>query len=313
MEETKRCPYCGEEILAVAKKCKHCGEWLETKEPEKEKKACPVCGEMVDVDIYVCPYCKELTHFNEGDNDDRIVNISPNTRANKGSRRKSLVFYNFLPIIFGCIIFACIYGIEQCEKEKDHKEYVEWQKKQAQQLGDVFKQHEEETFQILTKSPWYGKNSINEHHTEDGWNIFINGIMNSKKTYMNNKDYTEIGTLAVNITYTNSSLKWKAEGEIKINESGMVTEFSSVSMTEKTTNFSGEIVTTKIVYNNTGADNEELAMSVRLLLNEIIKAAQNLDEKSIYHIKTLNDTSLILEEGTIHEPTGVMLTYKRNI
>lgn len=25
---TKRCPCCGEEILTVAKKCKHCGEWL---------------------------------------------------------------------------------------------------------------------------------------------------------------------------------------------------------------------------------------------------------------------------------------------
>ena len=27
--ETKKCPYCGEEILAAAQKCKHCGEWLE--------------------------------------------------------------------------------------------------------------------------------------------------------------------------------------------------------------------------------------------------------------------------------------------
>lgn len=29
MEEKKLCPYCGKEILKVAKKCKHCGEWLD--------------------------------------------------------------------------------------------------------------------------------------------------------------------------------------------------------------------------------------------------------------------------------------------
>ena len=27
----KQCPYCGEEILAVAIKCKHCGEWFDSK------------------------------------------------------------------------------------------------------------------------------------------------------------------------------------------------------------------------------------------------------------------------------------------
>lgn len=64
MAETKRCPFCGEEILSVAIKCKHCGEWLEKKEAEKEKKACPVCGEMVDADLEVCPCCDEPTGFN---------------------------------------------------------------------------------------------------------------------------------------------------------------------------------------------------------------------------------------------------------
>lgn len=29
MAETKRCPFCGEEIMVTAKKCKHCGEWLD--------------------------------------------------------------------------------------------------------------------------------------------------------------------------------------------------------------------------------------------------------------------------------------------
>lgn len=42
-ETTKACPYCGEQILTTAIKCKHCGEFLEKKpqeetQPVKKKK-----------------------------------------------------------------------------------------------------------------------------------------------------------------------------------------------------------------------------------------------------------------------------------
>lgn len=61
-QEKKNCPYCGEEILAIAKKCKHCGEWLNNVETQKEEKPmvpCPICGEMIEEDISQCPYCHE--------------------------------------------------------------------------------------------------------------------------------------------------------------------------------------------------------------------------------------------------------------
>lgn len=49
MEEKKLCPFCGQEINATAKKCIHCGKWLEKK--------CPACGEWIKIDANKCRYC----------------------------------------------------------------------------------------------------------------------------------------------------------------------------------------------------------------------------------------------------------------
>lgn len=59
-QDIKNCPYCGEKILAVAVKCKHCGEWL-PKEQEVKKKLipCSVCGEEIEEGTRICPYCNE--------------------------------------------------------------------------------------------------------------------------------------------------------------------------------------------------------------------------------------------------------------
>ena len=105
MEETKRCPYCGEEILAVAKKCKHCGEWLEKKEPAKEKKACPICGELVDADLDICPYCNEP--INDMINTEVIpepINQKPLPPIN--DVLKAEPYKNYVKLAFGAVVLG---------------------------------------------------------------------------------------------------------------------------------------------------------------------------------------------------------------
>lgn len=97
----KRCPYCGEEILAVAKKCRHCGEWLE-KDNTTKQIVCPICGEMIDDGLETCPICHE-----------RIKENKQNLRADTSisyfliANKKVLIMIS-LVILMATIIFILI-------------------------------------------------------------------------------------------------------------------------------------------------------------------------------------------------------------
>jgi hypothetical protein len=68
MDDTHPCPYCGETILRVAKKCKHCGEFLERK-PEAGGMTiihCPDCGKDVSSRAPACPNCGRPINMKSG-------------------------------------------------------------------------------------------------------------------------------------------------------------------------------------------------------------------------------------------------------
>jgi transcription elongation factor Elf1 len=111
MEETKRCPYCGEEIKASAKKCRFCGEWLDKAPAEKKMIVCPICGEQIEEGTDVCPHCHEhvggssaLQDGQVNTSDDGAQNQTDNEDASgqdDGSMRKRKnLLYIAIAVIF---------------------------------------------------------------------------------------------------------------------------------------------------------------------------------------------------------------------
>lgn len=114
MTETRICPFCGKEILAVAKKCKHCGKWLDDK--SEEFVCCPTCGEKVKKGTTICPHCNEpMDGIDKGqtvsEKQDLLANSSefqeqPKHGFTKKSTSKNIVWV--ASAIFGILVIVSV-------------------------------------------------------------------------------------------------------------------------------------------------------------------------------------------------------------
>ena len=88
----KTCKYCGGEVIDTAKKCKHCGKWL-NKESETtqikniqkmntEIKTCPHCGKTVLPTVKKCKYCGSWINSENKKNIASKKNFSQNSETN---------------------------------------------------------------------------------------------------------------------------------------------------------------------------------------------------------------------------------------
>lgn len=102
--KTTTCPFCGEEIMVTAKKCKHCGKWIEKK--------CPQCGEWIKAEAKKCKHCGSWFNKYAKEKYERSTTIStPSSQSNNITREEldeAIDKYND-DSEAGCIMYAeCI-------------------------------------------------------------------------------------------------------------------------------------------------------------------------------------------------------------
>ncbi len=310
MEETKKCPYCGEEILAVAKKCKYCGEWLDkpVQEVKKEMRPCPICGELIETDIQICPHCNEKIS-----NVESKLNISEEKRGETSSKgniidnvfkymgNHTYALYIVLFLLFSLIfkhhlLTNIIHWFAKEEKTEisERKSIPEWSKlKKDSFVGNT----------------WKGTCANNGVITENGVTYSINVTINSEKTYWPDSRYIEDGYSITDMVISNDNMLVEVEYKLKLHETGSFKRKDNETLTETPATFSCKMISYVIKRNESPYSTEELKPQVLSTINEKINEIESTQKTVVYRINKLTDKELVLEEMENGKSTGMIISY----
>lgn len=282
MEEKKKCPYCGEEILAVAKKCKHCGEWLDNNSKSP------------------------------------TINFKENLRLEKESENKANNFFTIFKILIPIAMLAFLFfamsqkynlfssSEKSCYSVIDTNTTTQAAAIIAEEAENniIKKESTDNSFvTILTTKEWYCKDELTHDYVVDQWLVLSKIYVDNKKEYTTENSFTEEGTLTVKMTFSIDTERWVAEGVIKVHEEGKYFNFTPNSIKEDVTDCSNLILSAGITYNNTRYSEESL---INIARKELGKFTSSSGNTSFFKIKTINNNSLVLETKD-----GTIINYKR--
>lgn len=127
--QTKKCPFCGEEININAKKCKFCKNWID------EEILCPYCQEKIKKSAKKCRFCGEWLDKSTPEED---KNSFKNFKFDFNSKTKKIVVISSVVFIIAavCFLIAAI-RVPSCSSKTIDKKLTQHLLQKYSILSDV--------------------------------------------------------------------------------------------------------------------------------------------------------------------------------